>query len=88
MKTAISIPDELFREIDALARRSKKSRSALSTAAAEEYLARHGDRENATEAWNRLVDAVGQPADDRTTPAIRQIRQRTRSLIRRCAAKR
>jgi metal-responsive CopG/Arc/MetJ family transcriptional regulator len=41
MKTAISLPEELFAEADALARRLGSSRSALFAAALREYLARH-----------------------------------------------
>jgi metal-responsive CopG/Arc/MetJ family transcriptional regulator len=41
MKTAISIPDEVFAEADRLARRLKKSRSELYSRALREYVARH-----------------------------------------------
>jgi predicted transcriptional regulator len=43
VKTAISIPDELFEEADALARRTGKSRSELYADALREHLKRHGD---------------------------------------------
>ncbi|MCW5829028.1 MAG: ribbon-helix-helix protein, CopG family [Deltaproteobacteria bacterium] len=39
MKTAVSIPDELFRKAEKEARRRKISRSALITRALEHYLA-------------------------------------------------
>jgi hypothetical protein len=42
MKTAISIPDELFAEAEKLARRLKKSRIELYSHALREYVARHG----------------------------------------------
>lgn len=42
MKTAISIPDKLFRRADALAKRLEISRSELYARAVEEYVADHG----------------------------------------------
>jgi len=41
MKTAISIPDDLFASADALARRLGLSRSGLVAAALAEYVAKH-----------------------------------------------
>lgn len=41
MKTAISLPDDLFRAGDTLARRLKVSRSELYARALGEYLAKH-----------------------------------------------
>jgi metal-responsive CopG/Arc/MetJ family transcriptional regulator len=41
MKTAISIPDDVFAGAERLARRTKKSRSQLFSDAVREYLARH-----------------------------------------------
>ncbi len=38
MKTAISLPDELFREIDTLAKERKQSRSEIFSAALRQYL--------------------------------------------------
>ena len=38
MKTAISIPDELFKEVDKLAKENKTSRSQIFCAAVEAYL--------------------------------------------------
>ena len=38
MKTAISIPDELFKEVDKLAQENKTSRSKIFCAAVEAYL--------------------------------------------------
>lgn len=38
MKTAISIPDELFKEVDKLAKENKISRSQIFCAAVEAYL--------------------------------------------------
>ncbi len=41
MKTAISIPDDVFKVAERLARRTKKSRSQLFSDAVREYVARH-----------------------------------------------
>ena len=55
MKTAISIPDDVFARAEALAHRLKKSRSKLYSEAIEEYLARRSPNE-ITEALNRMCD--------------------------------
>lgn len=79
MKTAISIPDELFRQVDAYSRRLKLSRSRLFATAAREYLARHGSGINPTEAWNEVIAASGQPGDD---PAALAVRRRGKAVIK------
>jgi metal-responsive CopG/Arc/MetJ family transcriptional regulator len=43
MKTAISLPDQLFQSADALAKRLGVSRSELYATAVAEYLAKHQD---------------------------------------------
>lgn len=65
MKTAISIPDELYAEAERLARRLNRPRSRVYADAVREYLARH-DPEAITEALDRVCDLVGADAD----PAI------------------
>jgi metal-responsive CopG/Arc/MetJ family transcriptional regulator len=65
MKTAVSIPDAIFREAERLARRMKKSRSRLYRDAIAEYLARHAE-DSVTEMMNSICDAV----DLRPDPAI------------------
>jgi len=59
MKTAISLPDVVFREADRHARRMRKSRSQLYAEALVEYLARH-DPDAATEAINQALDDLGE----------------------------
>lgn len=59
MKTAVSVPDELFREAERQAKRQKKSRSQLYSEALAEYLARHAPDE-VTEAMNRVVERLGE----------------------------
>jgi metal-responsive CopG/Arc/MetJ family transcriptional regulator len=53
MKTAISVPDDVFRTAERFAREQKLSRSALFTRAVEEFLAHHR-REGVTERLNRV----------------------------------
>ena len=53
MKTAISIPDSVFRSADQLARSSKVSRSELYTRAVTEYLKKHREH-HVTKALNEV----------------------------------
>jgi metal-responsive CopG/Arc/MetJ family transcriptional regulator len=53
MKTAISIPDKIFRSADALAKRLGISRSKLYATAVNEFLMRHRER-RVTERLNEL----------------------------------
>lgn len=62
MKTAVSIPDDVFKGAERLARRSRKSRSELYSDAVREYIARHASDE-VTEAYNALCGELGQPVD-------------------------
>ena len=57
MKTAISIPDDVFADAEELARELKKSRSRLYVDAVREYIARHS-AESITEALDRVCDEV------------------------------
>ena len=56
MKTAISLPDQLFRSGNALAKRLGLSRSALYARALEEYLAKHR-RDQVTQRLNSVYAA-------------------------------
>jgi metal-responsive CopG/Arc/MetJ family transcriptional regulator len=76
MKTAISIPDELFEGAERLARRTKKSRSRLYGDALKEYLARHAPDE-VTEAMNRACAEAGEGKDRFVSAAARRILERT-----------
>lgn len=62
MKTAVSVPDELFEAAERQAQRTKKSRSQLYAEAIAEYLARHAPDE-VTEAINAVVDRLQAPTD-------------------------
>ena len=61
MKTAISIPDNIFADAEKLARALKKSRSLLYSHALKEYLARHA-ADQVTEALDRVC-GDNPPAD-------------------------
>lgn len=75
MKTAISIPDDVFEESERLAARTEKGRSQLYTEAMREYLARH-DPDPITERLDELVDDLS-PGDDRF------VAETTRSVLAR-----
>jgi metal-responsive CopG/Arc/MetJ family transcriptional regulator len=62
MKTAVSLPDDLFQDAERLVRRRKTSRSSVYADALREYVARH-DPEAITEAYNRVIEELGQPHD-------------------------
>lgn len=62
MKTAISVPDEVFEQAEQAAKRLKLSRSELYSRALSEYLARHTDSE-VTAAINAAIGEAGQPRD-------------------------
>ena len=71
MKTAISVPDRVFREADRLAKRLKKSRSELYSEAVAEYLGRHAP-DAITAALNDVCDAAGAEDDGFVAEASRR----------------
>jgi metal-responsive CopG/Arc/MetJ family transcriptional regulator len=76
MKTAVSLPDEVFRAAERHAKRTRKSRSQLYAEALSEYLVRHSPEE-VTEAMNRVVEAVGEQSDLFVRRAARRVLERT-----------
>ena len=58
MKTAVSVPDEIFARAEELARRTRRSRSRLYAEALAEYLDRH-DPDRVTAAMNAVCDDLG-----------------------------
>ncbi len=72
MKTAVSLPDEVFQAAERLARRARKSRSQLYAEALSEYLARHAPDE-VTEAMNQVMDELEKPVDPFVTAAARRV---------------
>jgi predicted transcriptional regulator len=75
MKTAISIPDEVFEGAERLARRTNKSRSQLFSDAVREYVARHGS-DDVTDAMNRVCAELGSGRDEFSAAAGRRILER------------
>jgi metal-responsive CopG/Arc/MetJ family transcriptional regulator len=75
MKTAISVPDPIFDEAERMARRMKRSRSELYSAALADYLARHNP-DQVTEAMNRTLSAVGNDVDQFVAIASRRALER------------
>src|SRR6185436_18782414 len=71
MKTAISIPDKIYRDAERLSRRLKKSRSQVYTEAVTEYVARH-DPDAVTEAMNRVCEAMDTYSDPALSAAARR----------------
>lgn len=72
MKTAVSLPDRVYREAERHARRTRKSRSQLYAEALSEYLARHAPDE-VTEAMNAAVDRLGGAPDPFVKRATRRV---------------
>jgi predicted transcriptional regulator len=72
MKTAVSVPDEVFERTERLARRSGRSRSEVYSAALREYVARH-DPDEVTEALDRIVAELGEEPDAFVGAASRRI---------------
>jgi predicted transcriptional regulator len=71
MKTAISLPDEVFDRAEALARKMRKSRSQLYAEALAEYVARHAP-DAVTEKMNRVCDELDSGRDDFVSEAARR----------------
>jgi len=71
MKTAISLPDDVFSQAERLARRLGKSRSQLYRDALSEFVARH-DPDAVTEAMDRVAEQVDTRPDRFGTAAARR----------------
>ena len=76
MKTAVSIPDDVFRDAERLARRTRKSRSQLFSDALREYVARHAP-DDVTDSMNRVCDELGQATDGFVSSAARRVLERS-----------
>ena len=77
MKTAVSIPDDVFQKAERLARRMKKSRSELFSNALVEYVARHAP-DHITEKINQVCAEIGlDETDPFVSAASRRILERT-----------
>ena len=76
MKTAISLPDDLFERAERLGRRLAKSRSQLYREAVAEYLARH-DPDAVTVAMDRVADRLDTRPDALVSQAGYRVLERT-----------
>jgi len=75
MKTAVSIPDDVYAAPEDLVRRLGTVRSQIYADALREYLARH-DEDAVTAALNAVCDTVGEGLDSGVVAASRRILQR------------
>jgi metal-responsive CopG/Arc/MetJ family transcriptional regulator len=75
MKTAVSIPDDVFQEAEALAHRAKRSRSELYARALTEYVARHAP-DRVTEAMDRVLEELDERQDKFNQRAARRTLER------------
>jgi len=76
MKIAVSVPDEVFEEAERLARRTKRSRSEVYSRALAEYVARHNP-DRVTEAMDRALAEIGEPAEPFPRAASRRVLKRS-----------
>jgi metal-responsive CopG/Arc/MetJ family transcriptional regulator len=75
MKVAVSIPDDVFEEADALAARLKASRSEIYARALAAFVGQYSP-DRVTQAINAVVDEVGAEPDEFTRAAARRALQR------------
>ena len=75
MKTAVSIPDDIFERAERFARRTQRSRSEVYAAALDDYVVRHAHDE-VTDAMNRVCDQVGDSDDAFVAAASRRVLDR------------
>ena len=75
MKTAVSLPDDLFKGAENLRRRLKISRSEVYRRAIAEYLLRHSP-DQIREALDGAVAGIGQEKDDFFRVAGRRLLKR------------
>lgn len=76
MKIGVSVPDDVFEEAEQLARRMKRSRSEVYSRALAEYVARHAP-DRVTEAMDRALTEIGEPADQFLRATSRRILKRS-----------
>jgi predicted transcriptional regulator len=75
MKTAVSIPDDVFKDAERLASRLQTSRSKLYARALAEFVARHDD-DQVTVLMDQAVREAGGEADSFLRAATQQATQR------------
>jgi predicted transcriptional regulator len=75
MKTAVSIPDDVFQDAERLASKLQTSRSKLYARALAEFVARHDD-DRVTALMDEAVQEVGGQGDTFVLAAAKQSMQR------------
>jgi hypothetical protein len=75
MKTAVSIPDDVFADAERLARRLKKSRSEIYSHALREYVSRHSG-DDVTEALDKVCSDPAEGSDGFVKAAARRTLRR------------
>lgn len=76
MKTAVSIPDEVFEKVERFARRTKRSRSEVFSSALREYMARHSPDE-VTVAINQALENIDKQKDEFVSTAARRVLEKS-----------
>jgi len=71
MKTALSLPDDLFETADEFAERARLSRSELYARALREYLARHDEDQ-----IRAVLDALAAEIDTRLSPEVKRAQRK------------
>lgn len=77
MKTAVSIPDDVFQKAERFAKRANRSRSEVFAAALREYVSRHSPDE-ITDAMNRVCSEVGEQHDEFVSAAGHRLLRKTK----------
>jgi len=72
MKVAVSIPDDVFADAEALAKRLKSSRSEIYSRALGEFIGHHAP-DRVTDLMNEVVDLVSEDADAFSVEAARRV---------------
>jgi len=75
MKTAVSIPDQVFEEAERFAKRTRRSRSDVYSQALAEYVARHAP-DRVTEAMDETLAALDESIDPFPAIAARKTLRR------------
>ena len=76
MKVAVSIPDDVFADAEALAKRLKSSRSEIYSRALGEFIGHHAP-DRVTELMNDVVGDVAPEPDAFSTAAGRRVLKKT-----------
>jgi excisionase family DNA binding protein len=76
VKATVSVPDDVYESAERLARRQRRSRSEIYSAALREYVARHSPAE-ITEALNQVVAEVGDDQGWRDGMTVPEAARRT-----------